>query len=107
MSAIVTEQRRWDRYNMKVGGMYRYKDIDSRFVLSEAQLKDYTQDIWFGESIADIDENDVVVILDKKILLTTSRVNGYNTFIKVLTKDGTVGWAIWFPEDWEGIHQGE
>ena len=101
---LLDEQRRWDRYKMQFGEMYEYVDIDERPVYTSDQVTRYVAgDIEvYNEAKEILQEEDVVVLLDKQIqqVRTTYVVSEYQIFIKVLTKNGFVGWVSWFPEEW-------
>lgn len=51
-----------------------------------------------------VKENDNVIYLDNAVIEYIG-VDGksYQTFIKILTSDGLVGWVIWFKDEWQKV----
>jgi len=51
-----------------------------------------------------IKANDNVIYLDNAVMEYIGvDGKGYQSFIKVLTHDGAIGWVIWFKDEWEKV----
>jgi len=81
-------------FNPKLGGLYRYVGI----LELRVWLKEELTVMGAHHPLATIRKDDVVVILDMDIIGRLNRAQC--NLAKMLNKDGIVGWAVWFPEDW-------
>lgn len=104
----------WDAYGMQQGSMYRYSR-EGRSIYSEKVI--YNQDyhyVGFDYVIGEVDKDDIVVYLDRIVAETKFESLGHSSesntrivtsLIKVLTKDGVIGWVYWNVGDWEKVNQ--
>lgn len=104
---IDAEAANWECTPMKQGKMYR--SICERALISDQDLEKYFKniydDVWIDPS-AFIETTTHIVYLDKKIIEYVSadpNQKAYQTFIKVVTDNGDIGWVIWFKNEWKEI----
>jgi len=104
---IDAEAEKWASTPMKQGKIYR--SICLRELISDQDLEKYftnfPDDVWIAPS-AFIETTTLIVYLDKKIIEYVSaepNQKAYQTFIKVITDNGDIGWVIWFKNEWKEI----
>jgi hypothetical protein len=105
MSACIqSETNDWEKSPMKQGKLYL--SICEREVVEEKLLHRFFHADEINDVIEVIDTKSPVVFLEKTITRQADKYNGdemYQTFIKILTAAGNVGWAIWFKDEWKEV----
>ena len=88
---------------MKIGALYEYiADGFERPLFSDKQYKDYLK-FQVSHCISTVLPNEMVVCLDKGIVEYYDDFfgdKGFETFMKVITNKGLVGWVVWRDFEW-------
>jgi hypothetical protein len=101
---IDAEAKKWECDPMNQGKMYR--SSCERELISDQDLENYFYDDVLIALPAFIETTTHIVYLDKKIIEYVSAEpdqKAYQTFIKVITDNGDIGWVIWFKNEWKEI----
>lgn len=88
---------------MKIGALYEYiPEMDDRPLFSDDQYKQY-MNFDISSCISMVSAKEIVVCLDKAIVEYHDAFfgdTGYETFMKVITDKGLIGWIIWRDYEW-------
>lgn len=101
---IQAEINDWIKCPMKQGKLYY--GICDREVIEDKFLHSFFDADEINDVIETVDAISPIVFLEKKITRQSDNAFGekrYQTFIKVLTATGSVGWIIWFKNEWKEV----
>jgi hypothetical protein len=89
---------------MKQGKLYY--GLCDREVIEEKLLPHFFDAHEINDVIEVVDAASPVVFLEKTITRREDGYGGrerYQTFIKILTPAGNIGWVVWFEGDWKEV----
>lgn len=98
-----THYMRWKKSPMIQGKLYCCL-ASNRELLSDKDMFEFFNSDYDTSGNSWIKANDNVIYLDNVVMeYIGADGKSYQSFIKVLTPDGAVGWVIWFKDEWEKV----